>query len=76
MAVIILKVLHEKQKSRTILKRSYRKFNRELFYAKLNQELMKLSMNNAKLKEFTDQFLKVFDNNHTSKKQKHMRAND
>ena len=75
MAVIILKVLHEKQKSRTILKRSYRKFNRELSYAKLNQELMKLSMNNAKLKEFTDQFLKFFDN-HTSKKQKHMRAND
>ena len=45
-----------------------------MFYPELNEKLIKNDMNNAELKEFTDQFLKFLDN-HTPPKTKHIRAN-
>ena len=74
MVVAVLIAFFKKQKSRTTSYRHYRKFTRELFCTELNEEPVKIDMNNAELKELTDQFLKFF-NDHVSKN-KNIRANN
>ena len=70
-----MKTHYKKQKAKTIQYRNYKHFNEQSFNFELNNELMKIDINNAELKEFNEFFLKVLDM-HAPRKQKYIRANN
>ena len=55
--------------------RNYKHFQEKSFNFELNNELMRIDINNAELKEFNEIFLKVLDK-HAPRKQKYIRANN
>ena len=75
MVITVMKTHYKKQKVKTIQYRNYKHFHEQSFNFELNNELMKIDINNAKLKEFNEIFLKVLDK-HASRKQKYIRANN
>ena len=60
----------KKQKAKIIQYRNYKHFHEQSFNFELNNELLKIDINNAELKEFNEIFLKVLDK-HAPRKQKH-----
>ena len=75
MVFTVMKTHYKKQKVKTIQYRNYKHFHEQSFNFDLNNELMKIDINNAKLKEFNNFFKKVLDK-HASRKQKYIRANN
>ena len=69
MVVTVMKTHYKKQKAKTIQYRNYKHFHEQSFHFELNNELMKIDINNAELKEFNEFFLKVLDK-HAPRKQK------
>ena len=61
MVVTVMKTHYKKQKAKTIQYRNYKHFHEHSFKSELNSELLKININNAKLKEFNEIFLKVLD---------------
>ena len=57
MVVTVLKTHYKKQKAKTIQYRNYKHFHEQSFIFELNNELMKIDINNAELKEFNKIFL-------------------
>ena len=72
MVVTVMKTHYKKQKAKTIQYRNYKNFHEQSFNFKLNNELLKIDINNA---EFNEIFLKVLDK-HAPRKQKYIRANN
>ena len=70
-----MKTNYKKQKAKGILYRNCKHFHEQYFNFPLNNELLKLNINNAELKEFNEIFLKTFDK-HAPRKQKYIRANN
>ena len=64
-----------KAKAKAIQYRNYKRFHEQSFILELNNELLKININNAELKEFNEIFLKVLDK-HAPRKQKYIRANN
>ena len=75
MVVTVMKTHYKKQKAKTIQYRNYKHFHEQSFNFELNNELLKIDINNAELKEFNEIFLKVLDK-HAPRKQKYIRANN
>ena len=75
MVVTVMKTYYKKQKAKTIRYRNYKHFHEQFLNFELNNELLKIDINNAELKEFKDIFLKVLDK-HTPRKLKYIRANN
>ena len=75
MVVTVMKTHNKKQKAKTIQYRNCKHFHEQSFNFELNNELMKIDINNAELKEFNEIFLKVLDK-HAPRKQKYIRANN
>ena len=73
--VTAMKTRYEKQKQKTIHYRNYKYFHEQSFNFELNNELLKIDINNAALKELNEFFLKVLAKN-ASRKQKYIRANN
>ena len=73
MVVTVMKTHYKKQKAKTIQYRNYKHFHEQSFNFELNNELMKININNAELKEFNEIF--VLDK-HAPRKQKYIRANN
>ena len=73
MLAIIMKGHYKKQKPKTIQYKNYKHFHEQSFNFELNNELLKIDINNAEF--FKIIFLKVFDK-HAPKKQKYIRANN
>ena len=74
MVVTVMKTHYKKQKAKTIQYRHYKHFHEQSFNSELSNELMKIDINNAELKEFNEIFLKVLDK-HAPRKQKYVRDN-
>ena len=74
MVVTVMKTHYKKQKAKTIQSRNYKYFHEQSFNFELNNELVKIDINNAELKEFSKIFLKVLDK-HAPRKHKY-RANN
>ena len=70
-----MKTHYKKQKAKTIQYRNYKHFHEQSFNFELNNELMKIYINNAELKEFNEFFLKVLDKD-APRKQKYITANN
>ena len=66
MVVTVMKTHYRKQKTKTIQYRNYKHFHEQSF--ELNNELMKININNAELKEFSEFFKKILDK-HAPRKQ-------
>ena len=71
MVVTIMKTHCKKQTPKTIQYRNYKHFHKQSFNFELNNELLKIDINNAKLKVFNKIFSKVFDK-HAPRKQKYI----
>ena len=56
MVVTVMKTHYKKQKPKTIQYRNYKHFHEQSFNFELNNELMKIDINNAELKEFNEIF--------------------
>ena len=56
MVVTVMKTHYKKQKAKTIQYRKYKHFHEQSFNFELNNELMKIDINNAELKEFNEIF--------------------
>ena len=56
MVVTVMKTHYKKQKAKTIQYRNYKHFHEQSFDFELNNELMKIDINNAELKEFNKFF--------------------
>ena len=74
MAVTVMKTHYKKQKAKTIQYRNYKHIYDQSFNFELNNELMKIDINNA-FKEFNEIFLKALDK-HAPRKQKYIKANN
>ena len=61
MIVTVMKTHYKKQTPKTIQYRNYKHFHKQSFNFELNSELLKIDINNAKLKVFNKIFSKVFD---------------
>ena len=70
-----MKIHYKKQKGKTIQYRNHKHFHEQPCNFELNNELLKIDINNAELKEFDETFLKVLDK-HAPRKQKYIRANN
>ena len=70
MVVTVMKTHYKKQKTKAIHYRIYKHFHEQSFNFEFNNELMKININNAKLKEFDKNFLKVLDKHACPRKQK------
>ena len=57
MVITVLKFFYKKQKPKIIHYRNYKTFNANLFKEELNNELLNTDINNAKLEEFTCNFI-------------------
>ena len=55
-----MKIHYKKQKAKAIQYRNYKHFHEQSFNFELNNELPKISINNAELKEFNQTFFKKF----------------
>ena len=75
MVVTVMKIHYKKQKGKTIQYRNHKHFHEQPCNFELNNELLKIDINNAELKEFDETFLKVLDK-HAPRKQKYIRANN
>ena len=75
MVVTVMKTYYKMQKAKTIQYRNYKHFHEQSFNFELNNELMKIDINNAELKSLTYFFLKVLDK-HALREQKYIRANN
>ena len=75
MVVTVMKTHYKKQKAKTIQYRNYKHFHEQSFNFELNNELLKIDINNAALKELNKFYLKVLDK-HAPRKQKYIRANN
>ena len=73
MLATIMKGHYKKQKPKTIQYKNYKHFHEQSFNFELNNELLKIDINNAEF--FKRIFLKVLDK-HAPKKQKYIRANN
>ena len=60
MVVTVMKTRYKKQKAKTIQYRNYKHFHEQSFNFELNNELMKIDINNAELKEFNEIFKSFF----------------
>ena len=58
-----MKTLYKKQKAKTIQYRNYKYFHEQSFNFELKNELMKIDINNAELKQFNEFFFKKFQIN-------------
>ena len=56
MVVTVMKTNYKKQKPKTIHYRNYKHFHEQSFNFELSNELQKININNAELKEFNDFF--------------------
>ena len=68
-----MKTHYKKQKLKIIQYRNYKHFYEQSFNFELNNELLKININNTELKEFNKNFLKVLDK-HASRKRNYIRA--
>ena len=75
MVVTVMKTHYKKQKAKTIQYRNCKHFHEQSFNFELNNELIKIDINNSELKEFNEFFLKVLDK-HAPRKEKYIRANN
>ena len=75
MVVTVVKTHYKKQKPKTIKCRNHKHFYEQSFNSELSNELLKIDIDNAELKEFNEIFLKVPDK-HAPEKQKCIRANN
>ena len=75
MVIIVLKIFYEKQKPKIIHYRDFKIFNANLFKEVLNNEVLSIDNNNAKLAELTKNVLSIFDG-HAPIKRKYIRANN
>ena len=62
MVVTVMNTHYKKQKPKTIQNRNYKHFYEQSFNFKLNNELMKIGINNAELKEFNKFFNMLQEN--------------
>ena len=76
MVVTVMKTHYKKQKPKAIHYRIYKHFHEQSFNFEFNNELMKININNAKLKEFDKKILKVLDKHACPRKQKYIRGNN
>ena len=53
MVVTVMKAYYKKEKPKTIQYRNCKHFHEQSFNFELNNELLKIDINNAELKEFT-----------------------
>ena len=63
-----MKIHYKKQKAKTIQPRNYKHFHEQSFNFELNNQLLKIDIKNAELKEFNEIFLKVLEK-HAPRKQ-------
>ena len=78
MVVTVIKTHYKKQKAKIIQYRNYKHFHEQSFNFKLNNELLKIDINNAEWKGFLkvfNFFKKVIDK-YAPRKQKYFRANN
>ena len=72
MIVIVMKT-HKSKKTKTIQYRNYKHFHEQSFNFELNNQLLKIDINSAELKEFNEFVFKVLDK-HTLRKQKFIKT--
>ena len=70
-----MKTHYKKQKTKTIQYRNYKHFHEQSFNFELNNDLLKIDINNMELKEFNEIFLKDLDK-HAPRKQKYITNNN
>ena len=68
MVVTVMETHYKKQKAKTIQYGNYKHFYEQSFNFELNNELLKIDINNAELKELNEIYLKVLDK-HALRKQ-------
>ena len=56
-----MKIHNKKEKAKNIIYRNNKHFHEQSFDFELNNELLKIDINNAEIKEFNEIFLKVVD---------------
>ena len=61
MVVTVMKIHNKKEKVKNIIYRNNKHFHEQSFDFELNNELLKIDINNAEIKEFNEIFLKVVD---------------
>ena len=61
MVVSVMKTHYKKQKPKTVQYKNYKHFHEQSFNFELNNELLKIDINNSELKEFNETFLKVLE---------------
>ena len=71
MEAMVLKVFYKKRKPKIIQYRKYGNLSNDLFREELNNELLNVDLNNAKLSEFTEAFMFLLDK-HAPKNQKYI----
>ena len=75
MVITVLKLFYKKKKTKIIHYRNYKTFNANLFKEELNNESLRIVINNAELVEFTNTALSIL-NKHAPIKRKYIRANN
>ena len=68
-------IILQEKKTKIIHYRNYKTFNANLFKEELNNELLRIVINNAELVEFTNTALSIL-NKHAPIKRKYIRANN